>query len=55
MFGSRRKFEEKCEGKKKSKRKEKVKKNKKTCLNSINYFYMFLQIHFGYFSLLYKD
>ena len=57
MFGSR-KLEGKCERKKierKSRRKEKVKENKKIDLNLINYFYMFFQTHFAYFSLSYKD
>ena len=47
------KFEEKCKGKKiekKSKRKEKVKEKKG--LNLINYFYIFFQTYFTYFSLL---
>ena len=34
---------------------KKIKKKLKIGLNSINYFYMFLQTHFIYFLLLYKD
>ena len=57
MFGSE-KFERKYDGKKikeKSGRKEKIKKNFKINLKSINYFYIILQIYFTYFSLLYRD
>ena len=55
MFGSPKKLG-KCKEKKierKNRRKEKMKEKKN--FKSINYFYMFLQTHFTYFSPLYKD
>ena len=48
------KFEENFE-KKNKEEKQKERKGEKKKLNSINYFYIFIQTHFTYYPLLYKN